>query len=103
MVENVNPDISLTFQAAVDSNGNVVLSPTVTTYLFPAGTSVTVILNAGTNDNSAQSEIGGTVSFPWGHNPTPPDPDNHPPLVIPFYAAVTPPEQNPDCTVDVPC
>lgn len=97
--ENINPDITLVFQAAALPNGTIVSFP----YLFPANSTLIVILNAGTNENSAQSSIGGTVSFPWGHNPTPPDPDNHPPFVVPFFAAVTPPEQNPSCTVDVPC
>lgn len=98
------PGYTVFFQAAVDSNGAVVLGPSPSTpYLFPAGTSVTIVLNAGTNDNSSNLALVGSVSFPWGHTPTPPDPDNHPNFVVPFNAPDTPPEQNPDCTVEVPC
>lgn len=98
-ISETNPDIDLFFQAAVTESGTLITFP----YLFPAGTTVTIILNAGENGNSANQSLTGSISFPWGHTPTPPDPDNHPPFVVPFDFPDTPPEQNPDCTVDVPC
>jgi hypothetical protein len=90
---------NLTVEAVITSTGTLVTFP----YLFEAGEVLTVLLNAGTNDNSENLTLQGSVSFPWGHNPVPPDPDNHPPFQVPFFSPDTPPEQNPDCTVDVPC
>lgn len=94
-----NPDITLFFQAAIDATtGDVITFP----YLLPDGESVALIFNAGENGNSANQSLNGSVSVPWGHTPTPPDPDNHPPAVDDFSFADTPPIQNPGCGVILP-
>jgi hypothetical protein len=94
-----NPDITLFFQAAIDaSTGDVITFP----YLLPDGDSIALIFNAGENGNSANTSLNGSVSVPWGHTPTPPDPDNHPPAVDDFSFADTPPIQNPGCGVILP-
>ena len=94
-----NPDITLFFQAAIDaSTGDVITFP----YLLADGDSVALIFNAGENGNSANTSLNGSVSVPWGHTPTPPDPDNHPPAVDDFSFADTPPIQNPGCGVILP-
>lgn len=94
-----NPDISLFYQAAVDATtGDPITFP----YLLAPGASIAIILNAGENGNSANQSLTGTMSLPWGHTPTPPDPDNHPAIVTPFSYADTPPIQNPGCGVILP-
>ena len=95
---DTNPDITLFFQAAVDGNGDVITFP----YALADGASISVVMNAGENGNSANQSLTGSISMPWGHTPTPPDPDNHPPAVDDFSFASTPPIQNPDCTVVLP-
>jgi hypothetical protein len=94
-----NPDLDLFFQAAVDSTTGDVLT-------FPLelqdGESITILLNAGENGNSAEQAIAGTISFPWGHTPTPPDPDNHPDLVLEFDFEDTPPLQGAQCSFSLP-
>ena len=95
---DTNPDITLFFQAAVDGNGDVITFP----YALADGASISVVMNAGENGNSANQSLTGSISMPWGHTPTPPDPDNHPPAVDDFSFADTPPIQNPSCTVVLP-
>ncbi|TYL53652.1 hypothetical protein [Agromyces mariniharenae] len=94
-----NPDITLFFQAAIDATTGDVLT-------FPLeladGETIAIIMNAGENGNSANQSLNGSVSIPWGHTPTPPDPDNHPPAVDDFSFADTPPIQNPGCGVILP-
>ena len=99
IITDTNPDITLFFQAAIDATtGDVISFP----YLLPAGDSIAIILNAGQNGNSANVSLTGSISIPWGHTPTPPDPDNHPPAVDDFSFASTPPQQNPACGVILP-
>jgi hypothetical protein len=94
-----NPDITLFFQAAINaSTGDPITFP----YLIPDGGSIALIFNAGENGNSANTSLNGSVSVPWGHTPTPPDPDNHPNAVDDFSFADTPPIQNPGCGVILP-
>ena len=99
LISDTNPEITLFFQAAIDATtGDVISFP----YLLPAGDSIAIILNAGENGNSANQSLTGSISIPWGHTPTPPDPDNHPPAVDDFSFASTPPQQNPACGVILP-
>jgi hypothetical protein len=56
----------------------------------PAGQCVNVLFNAS-SDNSANLAFTATVTVQWGHNPTPPDPDNHPAIVIVYDVTGTPP------------
>ncbi|WP_448811688.1 hypothetical protein [Agromyces bauzanensis] len=100
LITEDSPDIDLFFQAAVDSTtGDPITFP----YLLADGASITIILNAGENGNSQNvQDLSGTISIPWGHTPTPPDPDNHPPAVDDFSYASTPPYQNPACQLTLP-
>ena len=94
-----NPDITLFFQAAIDAvTGDVLTFPVE----LSDGETIAIIMNAGENGNSANTSLNGSVSIPWGHTPTPPDPDNHPPAVDDFSFADTPPIQNPGCGVILP-
>lgn len=95
-----SPDIDLFFQAAVDANtGDVISFP----YLLEDGDTLFVIMNAGENGNSQNVQnLSGTISIPWGHTSTPPDPDNHPPAVDDFFFEDTQPVQNPGCNLVLP-
>ncbi|UIP57288.1 hypothetical protein DSM26151_01430 [Agromyces marinus] len=100
VVTDDSADIDLFFQAAVDSLTGVVVG-------FPAtlapGESVTVILNAGSNGNSGNvADIAGSITVPWGNTPTPPDPNDPPPVVAHFTAPGTPPIQSSECTLVLP-
>ena len=98
-ISETNPDLELFFQAAINaSTGEVIAFP----YLLANGASIAIVLNAGENGNSANQSLTGSISMPWGHTPTPPDPDNHPNAVDDFSFADTPPYQNPGCGVLVP-
>ena len=100
LITENSDDIDLFFQAAVDATtGDVITFP----YLLTNGSSIQIILNAGENGNSQNvQDLAGTISVPWGHTPTPPDPDNHPPAVDDFSYASTPPIQNPACQLVLP-
>ncbi len=98
IISETNPDLDLFFQAAVDSQGNVIAFP----YLLEAGQTIAIVLNAGENGDSANQSLTGSISIPWGHTPTPPDPKNHPPAVDDFSFGDTPPYQNPACVVSLP-
>jgi len=94
-----NASIDLFFQNAVDATtGQIIQFP----HEMPTGTTLTILFNAGENGNSGNQGIAGSVFFPWGHTPTPPDPDNHPPLEVPFDYASTPPINNKDCALAEP-
>ena len=56
----------------------------------PAGGSVIADFVASSG-NSAQQAFSADVTVTWGHNPTPPDPDNHPPVTTRGVATETPP------------
>ena len=94
-----NASIDLVFQAAVDATtGQVIRFP----YEMPSGASLTILLNAGENGTSADQPIAGSIFFPWGHTPTPPDPDNHPDIEIPFSYLSTPPINGAGCALTEP-
>ena len=96
-----SPDISLFFQAAIDS---VTGDPITFPYLIDPNDCVTLIFNAGENGNSQNvQDLNGTLSIPWGHTPVAgDDPDNHPNAVGTFTWASTPPYQNPGCMLTLP-
>ena len=100
LITEDSDDIDLFFQAAIDANtGDPITFP----FLLEDGDSLFIILNAGENGNSQNvQDLTGTISIPWGHTPTPPDPDNHPPAVDDFFSASTPPYQNPACQLVLP-
>ena len=56
----------------------------------PAGGSVVAEFVASSG-NSAQQGFSADVTVTWGHNPTPPDPDNHPPVTTRIVVTETPP------------
>jgi hypothetical protein len=94
-----NPDIDLFFQNAVDATtGQIIRFP----FEMPNGTMLTVLLNAAENGTSANQPIAGSIFFPWGHTPIPPDPHNHPDLELPFSYSTTPPINNPACSLAEP-
>ena len=100
LITEDSDDIDLFFQAAIDANtGQQITFP----FLLEDGDSIFIILNAGENGNSQNvQDLSGTISIPWGHTPTPPDPDNHPPAVDDFFSEDTQPVQNPGCMLELP-
>ena len=63
-----------------------------TNFQVPAGATVTIILNAA-SDNSANTPVEGTITVQWGHTSSPTDDTMHvgDPLVIPYNFTGTPP------------
>ncbi|MBW8172739.1 hypothetical protein K0651_06740 [Ornithinimicrobium sp. Arc0846-15] len=102
-VTDNSPTLNLVFEAAAAGG---VFSP-FPVELAPGG-SVTLVLNAGENDNSANiSGVLVTVGLPWGHTPDPVDDEDtvsgaHSPLTIAKTYDSAPPVNGGQCTVTIP-
>lgn len=103
----VTSPVPFTYSSARLYTGGAIGAPLPTALLIPAGGNVQIIINAGTNSNSANTQATGTLAFAWGHttteggdpdHPYVPAPPVTPPgegwFVIPFNFASTPPCEN---------
>lgn len=74
---NVTSTVDFEFETARLFQNGVIGAPLPTSVMIPAGGSVTIIINAGTNDNSANTSAVGSLALAWGHCATPGcDPDH---------------------------
>jgi hypothetical protein len=69
------------------------LSVPAVPFQVPAGATIPVEFYASSSNSANQSFVA-TITVTWGHSPTPPDPDNHPPIVTQFTVPATPPDCN---------
>ena len=112
-VETMNPYIVVSSSVPFSYNtarlftGGAIGTPLPTALLVPAGGSVTIIINAGQQGNSANTDAVGRLDMAWGHTEYPipgsdpdhpywPGPPSSPPLAegwfsIPFSFPSTPP------------
>ncbi|MDL9978276.1 hypothetical protein [Microbacterium candidum] len=92
VVNNTGKTIFL-YNASVATNANVTFDvvgivPDFGTPINNGDTVVVLIFANGAS--SANLSFTGTLTVGWGHNFPGPDPDNHPPVVVPFTVNCTP-------------
>jgi hypothetical protein len=103
----VTSSVPFSYSTARLYTGGAIGAPLPTALLIPAGGSVQIIINAGTNSNSANTDAIGRLVIAWGHtqtqggdpdHPYTPAPPTNPPgegwFTIPFSFASTPPCDN---------
>lgn len=105
---NVTSSVPFSYASARLYTGGAIGTPLPPALSIPAGGFATIIINAGTNSNSANTDAAGTLVMAWGHTSTPGADPDHPYVpapsdtnktgpfgagwfVIPFSFASTPP------------
>lgn len=104
---NVTSSVPFSYESArlfTPGSPGTIGAPVGDSLLIPAGGTVYIIINAGTNSNSANTDAIGTLWFPWGHTPVAGSDFDHPYIPAPpapnpgegwvgddFFFASTPP------------